>query len=130
MDIKIRYVMQNVKNGNIILEEFTIEQLEKNTLTELSPIHALGHDLIGRDQFTGKLDGNHKEIYNNDIVEVTYSDSGEIIKEIITVGHSNNGLGFSPMNWAWSCDGCDLNLDIISVFVIGNIHTHQNKQSI
>jgi uncharacterized phage protein (TIGR01671 family) len=80
-------------------------------------------------QYTGKHDNKRttefpkgQEVYQGDIVKVEYLDNGELQQEIIEVSLSEDGQGYSPFNWEYSCDGCDCGLSIESVEVIGNIY--------
>lgn len=67
---------------------------------------------------TGLTDKNGRKIWENDIVHVLYIDGMDECNELIEVTYTKRG--FSPWNWEYSCDGCDLYCELLSVEVIGN----------
>lgn len=70
-------------------------------------------------QCTGAKDKNGKLIWEDDIVQVRYTDGQEAHQEIVNVSYSKHG--FVPFSWEYECDGCDLRCEIIELEVIGNV---------
>lgn len=87
---------------------------------ELEGEFLIDKDTVG--QYIGVDDKNGKEIYEGDIVQVEYTDGQEDYLETVEVSWDKESAGFSPWNWQYQCDGCDLYCEIQSVEVIGNVY--------
>ena len=74
-------------------------------------------------QYTGLKDKYDKNIFEGDIVKVTYTSSdGEIRKENTLVKYDDVDCCFYPMRWNESCEWCDYSTEINEIEVVGNIH--------
>lgn len=72
-------------------------------------------------QYTGLNDKNGKKIFENDILKISYTDGQENYTEITEVNFEEKSASFSPWNWEYDCDGCDLYCHIEEIEIIGNI---------
>lgn len=97
----------------------TVEYYENNPCYHLTMID-VDPDTVG--QYIGVDDKNGKEIYEGDIVQVEYTDGQEDYLEAVEVSWDKESAGFSPWNWQYQCDGCDLYCEIQSAEVIGNVY--------
>jgi len=68
---KFRYTFKHIDTGNIERKIYTLSQLEKRNVSELSPCFntEFGYELIGRDEFTGLKDTLGNDIYEEDLIE-------------------------------------------------------------
>lgn len=70
-------------------------------------------------RFTGQKDINDKEIYENDLVEITYSDyNGSYVQKVVVEWEYSDAC-FAPLSWKELCDKCDYTLNIDSIEVLG-----------
>lgn len=69
-------------------------------------------------QYTGRTDKDGNKIWEHDNVHVFYTDGEDDMDEIVEVSLTKDG--YSPFNWEYECDGCDLRCEILSIKVIGN----------
>ena len=77
-------------------------------------------------QYTGRTDKNGVKIFGHDRVRVKYTDCDEQREEYCTVHWSDDRCCFYPFGWEYYCDGCDCNLIINEIEVIGNIHDKED----
>jgi len=82
-DIKIRYTVQHDETGYITSKVFTLKEIELSKSVEWLKDDVRRYGVIGRDMFTGLLDVNGKEIYQNDIVKFTseYTAGGKYVNQ-------------------------------------------------
>lgn len=66
--IKIRYVLKNRNTGKIHYKWYTIEQIEKEGLSNLFDIE--NYEIISRDRDIGLLDKHGDSIYDRDILKI------------------------------------------------------------
>lgn len=59
-DIKIRYIMKHKPTGNIHVVYYSLSQIEKRPLKELSIVFSDEHEMLSRDIYTGVI-GNKYE---------------------------------------------------------------------
>lgn len=83
----------------------------------LTPIEIIPETL---EQSTGLFDCNGKIIFEGDIVKVETSSNEEKTTEITKVGYDLSLCSFYPMNWNYSCDGCDCYFRVEKIEIIGN----------
>ncbi|MFJ8529656.1 hypothetical protein [Bacillus sp. NPDC094106] len=106
-----RYTFKHTGTGNIEKKVYTLKQLEEREVEKLSPCFNANHgyQLIGRDGFTGFLDKDGKEIYENDSDGFYIVKMGQFpVREHETGGIIDNAVGWyldpidksvEPFNW-------------------------------
>ncbi|MDE1367515.1 YopX family protein [Bacillus licheniformis] len=68
-EFDIRYVYRHKKTGEIVTYIDNIITLEKGSNKNMTTVNnGVGYELISRDLFTGLIDENGKQIFENDIV--------------------------------------------------------------
>lgn len=71
-------------------------------------------------QYTGLTDKNGRKIFAGDIVKVLYTNGQEDGGDVTEVKYSEKSASFSPWDWEYDCDGCDLYFHIKEIEIIGN----------
>lgn len=121
-EIKFRYVFKRKTDGHIYIIEFSIEALEDKSVSQIKTM--LRNDfwkLVARDQFTGLLDKNGKEIYESDIVRICNNKNGYF--EVIFVNAYVGGWVLRHKDYEEVSLGAR---KIEDVEIIGNIHENKD----
>lgn len=71
-------------------------------------------------QYTGLTDKNGRKIFAGDIVKVLYTNGQEDGGDVTEVKYSEKSASFSPWDWEYDCDGCDLYFHIKEIEIVGN----------
>lgn len=71
-------------------------------------------------QYTGLTDKNGRKIFEGDIVKVLYTNGQEDGGDVTEVKCSEKSASFSPWDWEYDCDGCDLYFHIKEIEIVGN----------
>ena len=71
-------------------------------------------------QYTGLTDKNGRKIFEGDIVKVLYTNGQEDGGDVKEVKCSEKSASFSPWDWEYDCDGCDLYFHIKEIEIVGN----------
>lgn len=71
-------------------------------------------------QYTGSTDKNGRKIFEGDIVKVLYTNGQEDGGDVTEVKCSEKSASFSPWDWEYDCDGCDLYFHIKEIEIVGN----------
>ncbi len=71
-------------------------------------------------QWTGLTDKKGRKIFEGDIVKVLYTNGQEDGGDVTEVKYSEKSASFSPWDWEYDCDGCDLYFHIKEIEIVGN----------
>ena len=71
-------------------------------------------------QWTGLTDKKGSKIFEGDIVKVLYTNGQEDGGDVTEVKYSEKSASFSPWDWEYDCDGCDLYFHIKEIEIVGN----------
>ncbi len=104
----IIYILDITKADYDCFEDLT----EDNGIFEVNPETVC--------QYTGLTDKNGRKIFAGDIVKVLYTNGQEDGGDVTEVKYSEKSASFSPWDWEYDCDGCDLYFHIKEIEIVGN----------
>lgn len=117
-EIKFRYRIKDTFTGKIEFRYLTLNEIEGGLVFNNI---GLKHEVLSRDQFTGRSDKNRKDIYESDIVIAKYNGSfrAPVVYDRgsfkLDCGRDIRNRPYIPLE-----DWCQENAKTIEV--IGNIH--------
>ena len=122
-EIKFRYVFKRKTDGHIYIIEFNVEALEDKSVSQIKTM--LRNDLwklVARDQFTGLLDRNGKEIYEGDIIQYQNecADRTPVLVPFMTPKNLEYITGIGNSEWE------EKENQYSNIEVIGNIHENKD----
>ena len=104
--IKYRIFLQHEDTGVIITKDFNYAEIFSGVAFQFIKIHLTRYFVIGKSEFTGRIDCKGCEIYENDIIEFDAKEWGDEFSNIhlVTWDNINSSWSFgggcaSDMNW-------------------------------
>ncbi len=123
--MKIRYILQNINTNEIHERIYYLDIIEREGLKALFDTE--NYAIKYRDRFTGMLDNNRQEIYENDIFRYTskkYSSRGRVLFKKgmfgVSVSRKDEGDKFIELNKYLKHD----------LTVIGSVHKKEKYGNI